>query len=213
MLTGHADGLITLNVEEADDVKREKIRHDLHEPYRTLLGHFRHEVGHYYWDRLVRDSRWLAPFRELFGDERAGYAEALQRNYEVGPPPTGRTFISARMRPRIPGKTGPRRGPITCTWSTVSVRPSGSGCGPTTWRAPSRRSRPKTCMRPTIPARLLPGAAESWIEMIMVLNELARSMGQPDFYPFVMSRPVVAKLQLVHMIVFDAADLPTAPSS
>ena len=56
VLTGHASGLITLNVEEADDAKREKIRHDLREPYRTLLGHFRHEIGHYYWDRLVWDT-------------------------------------------------------------------------------------------------------------------------------------------------------------
>ncbi len=72
VLTGHADGLITLNAEEADDAKREKIRHDLHEPYRTLLGYFRHEVGHYYWDRLVRDSGWLQPFRELFGWTRVG---------------------------------------------------------------------------------------------------------------------------------------------
>ena len=69
--------------------RSEKIRHDLHEPYRTLLGHFRHEVGHYYWDRLVRDSGWLQPFRELFGDERADYAAALKLNYENGPPAVG----------------------------------------------------------------------------------------------------------------------------
>jgi len=86
VMTGHANGLITMNVEEADEVKREKIKHDLHEPYRTLLGHFRHEVAHYYWDLLVRDTKWLEPFRQLFGDERASYAEALKRNYEVGSP-------------------------------------------------------------------------------------------------------------------------------
>ena len=79
-------GLITINVEEADDAKREQIRHAMREPYRTLLGHFRHEVGHYYWDRLIWDSKWLEPFRQLFGDERASYAEALKRNYEQGPP-------------------------------------------------------------------------------------------------------------------------------
>ena len=86
VMTGHASGLITLNVEEADDAKREAIRHAMREPYRTLLGHFRHEIGHYYWDRLVWDTRWLEPFRQLFGDERASYAEALKRNYEQGPP-------------------------------------------------------------------------------------------------------------------------------
>ena len=70
VLTGHANGLITLNIEEADDSIRERIRHELHEPYRTLLGHFRHEVGHYYWDRLVAGTPWLEKFRELYGDER-----------------------------------------------------------------------------------------------------------------------------------------------
>ena len=63
VLTGHASGLITLNVEEADDSQREKIRHEMHEPYRTLLGHFRHEIGHYYWDRLVAGTPWLEKFR------------------------------------------------------------------------------------------------------------------------------------------------------
>src|SRR5581483_11135028 len=86
VLTGHANGLITLNVEEADDSKREKIRHEMHEPYRTLLGHFRHEIGHYYWDRLVFDTPWLEKFRELYGDERQDYAAALKRNYQQGPP-------------------------------------------------------------------------------------------------------------------------------
>ena len=95
-LTGHAGGLITLNIEEADDANREKIRHDLREPYRTLLGHFRHEVGHYYWDRLVAGTKWQEPFRELFGDERADYAAALRKNYEQGPPADWQTrFISS----------------------------------------------------------------------------------------------------------------------
>lgn len=85
-MTGHANGLITLNVEEADDSIREKVRAAMREPYRTLLGHLRHEVGHYYWDRLVRDSAWLDEFRSLFGDERASYADALKKNYEEGPP-------------------------------------------------------------------------------------------------------------------------------
>ena len=87
ILTGHANGLITLNVEEADDSKREKTRQELREPYRTLLGHFRHEIGHYYWDRLVAGTPWHEKFRELFGDERQDYAAALKKNYEQGPAP------------------------------------------------------------------------------------------------------------------------------
>ena len=88
ILTGHDNGLITLNVAEADSAEREKMRVQMGEHYRTLLGHFRHELGHYYWDRLVRDdAHWLGRFRATFGDERADYAEALSRHYADGPPP------------------------------------------------------------------------------------------------------------------------------
>ena len=78
VLTGHDNGLITLNIAEADDVHREKERTLQKEPYRTLLGHFRHEIGHYFWDRLIAYGPRLADFRAAFGDERADYPAALQ---------------------------------------------------------------------------------------------------------------------------------------
>ncbi len=87
VLTGHDNGIITLNIEEADDVKREQMRTSMHEPYRTLVGHFRHELGHYYWDRLVAKTHWIEEFRALFGDERSDYDAALQKNYQQGPEP------------------------------------------------------------------------------------------------------------------------------
>ncbi len=86
VLTGHDNGLITMNIEEADASVREGIRENLNEPYRTLLGHFRHEVGHYYWDRLIPDTGWIDEFRRLFGDERVDYGESITKNYKEGPP-------------------------------------------------------------------------------------------------------------------------------
>src|SRR5262249_50270393 len=86
VMTGHAGGVITVNVAEADDAERERRRLQMNEPYRPLLGAFRHEIGHYYWDRLIRGSARLAAFRETFGDERADYAEALDRHHAGGPP-------------------------------------------------------------------------------------------------------------------------------
>jgi hypothetical protein len=86
VMTGHAGGLITLNVAEADAPERERQRKSMGEPYRTLLGHFRHEIAHYYWDRLIKDSPVIDEFRQLFGDEREDYAAALQRHYANGPP-------------------------------------------------------------------------------------------------------------------------------
>ena len=86
MLTGHDDGLITINVAEADSAERERRRLELGEPYRTLLGHLRHEVGHYYWDLLVRDGGRIEAARAIFGDESLDYTEALQRHYQSGAP-------------------------------------------------------------------------------------------------------------------------------
>ena len=84
VLTGHENGVIRINLAEADDVQREQRRASLHEPYRTLLGHFRHEIGHYYWDLLIEGSARLDAFRVLFGDERRNYTEALQTHYQTG---------------------------------------------------------------------------------------------------------------------------------
>jgi hypothetical protein len=107
--------VITLNVDEADDVQREKRRVSMHEPYRTLLGHFRHEVGHYYWDRLIKFSPRIEGFRALFGDERVDYNGALKIYYDKGPRRIGTSGLSVRMRARIRGRIGRRRGRIICT--------------------------------------------------------------------------------------------------
>lgn len=95
VMTGHNEGTITVNVAEADDAERVRRRVALNEPYRTLLGHFRHESGHYFWDRLVQDSDRLEPFRALFGDEREDYDAALRRHYDSGPGAWQDRYISA----------------------------------------------------------------------------------------------------------------------
>src|SRR5208282_3245570 len=115
VLTGHADGLITLNVAEADEVERERRRLRLHEPYRTLLGHFRHEVGHYYWDRLIKDRPLIDDFRERFGDEGRTTPRLSSSITTRGHALTGSSSSSVRTPASIRGKTGPRHGTITCT--------------------------------------------------------------------------------------------------
>jgi len=205
VMTGHANGLITLNVEEADDAKREQIRHAMHEPYRTLLGHFRHEVGHYYWDRLIWDSKWLEPFRELFGDERASYAEALKRNYEQGPPPDwARSYISAyaTMHPWEDWAE---------TWAHYMHMVDGLGTAlGFGLDAAEIEGDFDPFERDALYAPDDPNALRfltllnGWLELVVILNEMARSMGQADFYPFVISPPAVAKLQFVQMVVADA---------
>ena len=205
VMTGHASGLITLNVEEADDVRREKIKHDLHEPYRTLLGHFRHEVGHYYWDLLVRDSQWLQPFRRAFGDERADYAESLKQHYKNGPPADwSRSYISSYSASH-PWEDWAE------SWAhylhLVDSLGTAIGFGLDASNL-ERKLDPFTSQDLFAPdhpqATPFLSLLNAWSEMILVLNELAHSMGQPDIYPFTLSRPVVAKLQFVQIVVADS---------
>ena len=207
VMTGHAEGLITLNVEEADDVRREQIRNALHEPYRALLGHLRHEVGHYYWDRLVRDDRWIDLFRQRFGDERADYGEALKKHYEQGPPadwPQRHVSAYAASHPWEDwAETWAYYLHMIDTVETalsygleaddveVEVEPYGADA----LDAPDD---------PT--AERFLEFVNAWLELTTMVNELSRSMGEPDFYPFVLSRPAVAKLHFIHRVVESAAE-------
>jgi hypothetical protein len=214
VMTGHDNGLITLSVEEADDAKREKLRAQLREPYRTLLGHFRHEVGHYYWDRLVRDTDWIEPVRKLFGDERADYAQALKQNYEQGPPSDWKDRFVSTYASCHPWEDWAE------TWAhylhmvdTVDTALSfGIDADDVEIEAePWTRDalwRPEDC-----DAEAFLGFLNAWVELTAVLNEMARSMGQPDFYPFVLPRPAVAKLQLIHAIVRGAGAPVPAPAA
>ena len=132
IMTGHAEGLITINIAEADDAERERRRQDMAEPYRTLLGHFRHEVGHYYWERLVRGGPWHEPFRALFGDESEDYGASLEGTTRTGRRRTGRSASSAPTPAPTLGRTGPRPGRTISTWSTRSRprTPSICACAP-----------------------------------------------------------------------------------
>lgn len=206
VVTGHAGGIITLDIAEADDAHRERVRRQLHEPYRTLLGHLRHEVGHYYWERLVATSAWLEAFRTLFGDERRDYAAALQHHYAEGPPPDwARRHVSAYASAH-PWEDWAE------TWAhylhmvdTLDTALS-FGLEADDLETGYEPFTPDCLYRPQDPdaARFL-SVVNAWTELTAVLNELSRSMGQPDFYPFVLSRAAVAKLQFVHLVVTQAA--------
>jgi hypothetical protein len=205
ILTSHADGLITLNVEEADDSRRERTRHEMHEPYRTLLGHFRHEVGHYYWNRLVADTPWLEKFRELFGDERQDYAAALKRNYEQGPPSDW-----ADRHISTYASVHPWEDWAECWAHYLHVVDSldtalGFGLRGEDVESAVEPFSVSDLYDPDAPdAKRVVLIVNSWVQLTMVLNELARSMGQHDFYPFVMSRRVLRKLHFIQMIVKEA---------
>lgn len=131
VFTGHANGVITLDLAEGDDVHREQLRISMDEPYRTLLGHFRHEIGHYYFYRLIgTSSDYLERFNELFGDPDLDYQAALDRHYSEVRRPAGRR-ITCRPTPRcIRPRIGRRPSPITCTSATPWTPPPPSGSHP-----------------------------------------------------------------------------------
>lgn len=138
--TGHQNGVIILNIAEADEDEREKRRLQFHEPYRTLVGHFRHEIGHYYWDRLIRGTARLERFRQLFGDERADYGAALENYYRTGPAPDRRQRLVTAYAGAHPGRIGRRRGPTISILLTPWKRRTASACG---WSPRPPRGRRK----------------------------------------------------------------------
>ncbi len=202
VFTGHADGVITLDVAEADDAQREQRRHALHEPYRTLLGHLRHETGHYYWQRLVADSAWLEPCRAQFGDERADYAAALQQHYSSGPPSQWDARYVSAYASSHPWEDWAE------TWAhylhLVDTLDTARGFGVDGDLVELHYERWTTAdldADPNVEPQDFINLVNGWMELTGVLNELSRSMGLCDFYPFVLSRTALRKLHLVHRIV------------
>lgn len=199
VLTGHADGIITLNVAEADDVKREQMRAAMREPYRTLLGHFRHEVGHYYWNVLIRGSWFLDEFRALFGDEREDYGSALQRHYEQGPPREWENNYISAYASMHPWEDWAE------TWAHYlhmtdglhSAEHWGLVLQPAkTEDAPVERVDIRTRAKDFDTLFFL-----QWLPLSRFLNSLNRSLGQRDAYPFTISPPAVEKLRFVDKVI------------
>ncbi|MCA9838831.1 MAG: putative zinc-binding peptidase [Trueperaceae bacterium] len=187
VLTGHADGVITLNLAEADNTERERRRQELGEPYRTLLGHFRHESGHYYWDRLIRDSDKLGMFRELFGDEREDYAASLSRYYEQGAPNNWQDQFVSAYASSHPWEDWAE------TWAhylhMIDTLETAESSGLRFAQADIRQESAFDTL------------AKNWFQLTYLLNNLNRSLGLVDAYPFVLSQSVLAKLKFIDELV------------
>lgn len=202
VMTGHKDGVITINLDEADPVKREQARASMREPYRTLVGHFRHEVGHFFWDRLVRNTECKSEFRALFGNEELDYAAALKANYERGPRPDWQQFFISAYASVHPWEDWAE------TWAHYLHMIDTLGTALSFGVKPDQIAMPfdpfgtdALYRRDGADAERFLSFLNSWIKLTAVMNELCRSMGQPDFYPFALPKAVVAKLHFIHMLV------------
>ncbi len=201
VITGHHQGIITINVGEADDAERERHRQDMAEPYRTLLGHFRHEIGHYYWERLVRYGPALPGFRALFGDERDDYAAALQAHYAEGPPagwPDRFVSAYATAHPWEDwAETFAHCLHIIDTLETAEAFGIRIEAG-----TPSgQRALAAAIDFDPYDAPDFDMLVRAWLPLTFAVNSLNRSMGQPDLYPFVLTRAVIDKLGFVYDLI------------
>ncbi len=204
VVTGHNDGVITLDLAESDDAYREQVRAHLGEAYRTVLGHLRHEVGHYYWPILVSGDD-LDECRVLFGDDRINYEHALQHHYRHGPEPAWQeTHVSAyaTMHPwedwaetfahylhiRDALQTADSFG--LRAFGPVPI-PMSAGADLIATPHPDAGSDWAT----------IEGLVADWLALAYALNAMNRSMGKADLYPFVLAPPVIAKLGFVHQLV------------
>ncbi len=187
--TGHQAGTITINLLEADDSQRHSIQESMSERYRTLLGHFRHESGHYYFEVAVDADR--DAFRELFGDERSDYAAALKTYYESSnPPPEWASSHISQYASAHPledwAETWAHYLHIVDTLETAEaagiVRGAGAICSDS-W-------------------------LNAWLETSVTMNELNRSMGINDSYPFSLSSVALDKLKFIHRRVERLAHAP-----
>jgi hypothetical protein len=200
VMTGHGGGVITVSIAEADDAERERRRTAMHEPYRTLLGHMRHESGHYYWDRLIGATSEIDEFRSLFGDERGDYAAALGTYYDRGAPADWQDRFVSAYAASHPWEDWAE------TWAQylhmIDTLETAAACGLSL--TPRRPDEPTARAMPQ-PVSPQPAAfsdlIESWFPLTYVLNNLNRGLGHPDAYPFVLSPPAVAKLKFVDDVV------------
>ncbi|WP_246003407.1 zinc-binding metallopeptidase family protein [Nocardioides aurantiacus] len=180
---GHADGVITIDLAETEASHREKLRAQLDEPYRTMLGHFRHESGHYFEWQLVRGQERIARSRELFGDESADYQAELDRHYAEGPPEDWESSHISAYATMHPFED------FAETWAhylhICDTIETASEYG---LALPGPRTA-QDSFRDVV--------VGTWVPLAIALNMINRSMGHDDLYPFVIPGPVLDKLEFV----------------
>lgn len=192
VFTGHHNGVITLDLAEGDDVHREQLRVEMDEPYRTLLGHFRHEIGHYYFYRLVDPSpEYLRRFTELFGDPDTDYQTALDRHYNLGAPVGwDESYVStyATMHPAE-------------DWAETFAYYLHLRDALDTAAAFGFAPAGATFERGVLGLSGFDTIIEMWLPLAWALNMVNRSMGKEDLYPFVLPPPVLEKMRFIHTII------------
>ena len=200
VVTGHSSGLITLNLNEALDSARIEMREKMNERYRTLIGHFRHESGHYYWDRLIKNSRFLKPFRKLFGDEQLDYTDALNKYYQSGPKENWQNVWISAYASMHPWEDWAE------TWAhyfhMVSTLETANNYEISI--ASNQVKNPFNQNDEDDEAYIAISFTQlfnDWCRLTKCINAINRNMGHDDAYPFVISITALDKLRFVHEVI------------
>lgn len=184
VLSGHNNGVITINAAEADGSFREAAKEAMNEPYRTLLGHFRHETGHYYWDVLIKKGVNYDAFQQLFGDEQQDYAASLDAHYATGPRADWQQEYISAYASAHPMEDWAE------TWAhyllMIETLETGFHYGVIERRTGDQKFELWF---------------EEWLQLVRVINALNRSTGHADAYPFVVSQKVQQKLEFIHKLI------------
>lgn len=184
VLTGHSNGVITVNAAEADPTYRVTIREEMNERYRTILGHFRHEIGHYFWMRFIQNTRFDWPFRQIFGDYTQDYDEALKRYYAEGPDPDWQENHISAYSSMHPFEDWAE------TWAHYMHMHD------TLETAVSFNM-----IKVDIDSQDFNEVLNKWVELTVIMNALNRSVGNPDAYPFILSATVYKKLAFIREVI------------
>jgi hypothetical protein len=199
VITGHDSGIVTLDLAEGDDGHREQMRVQLAEPYRTLLGHLRHETGHWFWEVLVDRPGRNEEFRALFGDERADYGAALQEHYSSEPAPDWAQHHVSTYAAAHPWEDWAETFAHYLHIRDTSQTAAAYGVVVNGPEAPVREdlAAEPTTDDPSGFAEVI----DTWLPLTYALNAVNRSMGFSDLYPFVLAPEVLTKLRFVHDLV------------
>lgn len=191
LYTGHSEGIITINVAEADDTHRCAEQALMNEAYRTLLGHFRHELGHYYWLKLIKpNARLLKAFRELFGNEEIDYELALKKFYHQNEIMNWQeNYISAYA------SSHPLEDWAECWAHYFHIQET------------LETARAYALINTNLDLTDFNTLIAVWMQFSIVLNALNRSMGTSDPYPFVINKQVQDKLHFIDYLVKDVNHL------
>jgi hypothetical protein len=180
------------------------------EPHRTLLGHFRHEIGHYYWGPLVGETKFLQPYRELFGSEQNDYTQALTQYYNSGAPPNWRERCISAYATAHPWEDWAE------TWAhfmhmrdALEVADDFGLAGKRIFLNQQEKiDKPWLSSKQTTFEEVI----GSWSELAVALNSMIHSIGLPDLYPFALSPAVLAKLRFIYEVIV-ASGIPVRQNS